>query len=95
MNDAVARPDGEVYRVRAAGVTWRQTDAEAVVLDLEESVYYGLNPLGTLLWKRLADGATREDLIDLLVAGGAPAAAASEDVDAFLSELVSFGLLLR
>jgi len=95
MNDADARPDGEVYRVRAAGVTWRQTDAEAVVLDLEESVYYGLNHLGTLLWKRLADGATREDLIDLLVAGGAPAAAASEDVDAFLSELVSFGLLLR
>ena len=94
MNDSDAAPQGQAYRVRRVGVAWRHTDDEAVVLDLAESVYYGLNPTGALLWERLADGATRGDLVELLTSSGAPTEQASGHVDSFLSELRAFGLLL-
>ncbi|QTE29424.1 PqqD family protein [Pengzhenrongella sicca] len=93
MTSTESNPDGRTYQVVGDRVAWRQTDDEAVVLDLEDSVYYGLNPTGVLLWKRLAAGATRRDLVGMLVASGAPAERASADVDAFLTELGSYGLL--
>ncbi len=35
--------------------TSAEVDGENVILDLEEGVYYGLNPVGTQVWKRIQD----------------------------------------
>lgn len=86
--------DTEVYRVGGTGVAWRQTGNEIVVLDLTGAVYFGLNGTGAQLWKRLIDGATSAQLLNLLSAQtdvrGTQLAA---DVAEFLAALEGFGLL--
>ncbi|SCG58107.1 PqqD family protein [Micromonospora humi] len=81
------------YRVDSTRVTWRETGEEAVLLDLQESVYFGLDRSGALLWRRLVGGATTEDLVDTLVGDGAvDRARARADVTAFLADLGRYGL---
>ncbi len=82
------------YRTGGAGVAWRETGGEVVVLDLSRSVYFGLNPTAAVLWKLLVAGATRDQLVEALVAGGADdRSRASGDADAFLAQLRSAELL--
>jgi len=35
--------------------TSAEVDGENVILDLDEGVYYGLNPVGTQVWKRIQE----------------------------------------
>ena len=93
MSGAEAGAPTPCLRVREAGIVWRETSGEIVVLDLGESVYFGLNPSGAILWKRLIDGATRSELIELLRASGADGEQAPREVDEFLSALGGLGLL--
>ena len=82
------------YTVGGPGVAWRETGGEIVVLDLDGSVYFGLNGTGAVLWKRLVDGADGADLAALLVHDFAvPAPRAAADVEAFLDDLRQHGLL--
>ncbi len=83
-----------VWRLRAGGLDWRVVDDEAVILDAERSAYNATNASGTVLWTRLHDGATRSELVAALgerFALERPRAEA--DVDAFLADLHSRGLL--
>jgi len=48
----------------ASHVTWRQVEKDAVILDLDTSVYFSLNELGMLVWERLGDGATIAEIQD-------------------------------
>jgi hypothetical protein len=84
-----------VHRVRADGLAWQQVGDESVVLDLQSSVYYSGNPSGTVLWQRLVDGATIEQLVDALTGGFevTPEQARGDVLD-FLDELRAGGLLL-
>jgi hypothetical protein len=43
--------------------TWREVDGEVVALEMKESVYYSIGGSGNLLWSRLADGATKDELV--------------------------------
>lgn len=86
----------ETFAVGGAGVAWRETGGEIVILDLSGSVYFGLNGTGAQLWKRLLEGATRGDLLGVL----ARCADRSEtqvqaDLDGFLAGLDGYGLLHR
>lgn len=82
------------FSVGGPEVTWREVDGEIVVLDLDGSVYFGLNSAGADLWKQLADGAVHRDLTSALAASGQlTKAAAGADVDTFLAELQRCGLL--
>ena len=84
----------EQFTVGGPGVAWRETGGEIVVLDVAGSVYFGLNGSGAALWKRLADGAGRDDLTAALMAQGpVPEDRAIADVEAFLDELRRHGLL--
>ena len=75
-------------RLRTDAVEWQEIDGEVVALHLESSMYLAVNPSGRVLWRRLADGATRSELIDALRAEfGLPAGRAEADVDAFLAGL--------
>lgn len=81
-------------RLRTQHLSWRTLDDEVVALDSQASSYLGTNKAGTLLWRRLADGATRNDLGDELVATyGIDRSTAEADVDRFLAELADAGLL--
>jgi Coenzyme PQQ synthesis protein D (PqqD) len=81
-------------RLRSADLHWREIDDEVVALEARGSTYVAANPAGTLLWRALAQGSTRERLADELVAAyGIDRERALADTDAFVSELASQGLL--
>jgi Coenzyme PQQ synthesis protein D (PqqD) len=81
-------------RLRDDDLEWREIDDEIVLLDGREAMYLATNGSGTLLWKALAAGATREQLVTTLIdAYGIDERSATTDADAFLDVLVSKGLL--
>ena len=81
-------------RLRDADLHWREIDGEVIALEARGSTYLAANGAGTLLWRALVDGSTREGLADELVrAYGIERERAIADVDAFLSSLVEQGLL--
>ena len=83
-----------LLRLRPDAVAWREVDGEVIALGLHSSTYFGTNSTGGMLWKRLADGTTRDELVGELVATfGLEHARAQTDVDAFLDDLRSRGLL--
>jgi hypothetical protein len=81
--------------LRTNDLSWREIDDEVIAVDVETSTYLAANEAGTLLWRQLGgSGATRQELVDLVVQTyGIDAERAAGDVDAFLAELKSKGLL--
>jgi hypothetical protein len=45
----------------------REFDGELVVVDLERGEYFGLDPIGTRLWRGLEDGSTPAKVAQALV----------------------------
>ena len=83
-----------VYRLRSAGLQWREIAGETVVLDVPSSLYLNANASGSVLWAELVRGATEAELAARLVADfGIDAGRAAEDVAAFLAALDAHGLL--
>jgi hypothetical protein len=86
----------EVLRLRSDAITWREIEDEVVLLDLKSSKYIALNGSGSILWKRLADGATRAELVrELVSVFGIDEGRATTDVDAFVSSCRKRELLDR
>jgi hypothetical protein len=84
----------EHLRLRSDAVAWREVDGEVIALGLETSTYFGTNSSGSLLWKRLAEGTTRAELVGELVATfGLEPSRTQADVDAFVDDLRGRGLL--
>jgi hypothetical protein len=84
----------DVLKLREQGVAWTDVDGEIVALDEEAAVYVAANPAGALLWRALADGATRAALSQALVDEyGISAERADADTDAFLASLRERALL--
>ena len=82
------------FRLRPEAVAWREVDGEVIALGLESSTYFGTNASGSVLWRRLADGTTRAELIEtLMTTFGLEEAQAQTDVDAFLDDLRNRDLL--
>ena len=81
-------------RLRRDGLKWREIEGEMIAVDVRTSTYLGANASGMALWRGLADGASREQLVDRLV-GAFPVERdrAIADVDAFLADLRANGLL--
>jgi hypothetical protein len=81
-------------RLNASAVVWRQVDGEILALDMGASRYLGTNPTGALLWQALAEGTSRDRLVELLRSRfEIDEHRAGADVDAFLGELQAHGLL--
>ncbi len=86
----------KVLRLRADHLQWLESDGEVVALDESSLVYLNANPSGALLWRALADGARRDELVGRLVeAFDVDDGTAGRDVDRFLADLESRGLLGR
>ena len=43
------------YVIRTKDVTWKTVEKQAILLKLEEGVYYGVNEVGLSIWKLLND----------------------------------------
>ena len=81
-------------RLKSRSLEWREIDGELVALEADSSVYLAANPAATLLWRRLAEGATRDELCDALVGEFAiDHGLAERDVDVFLAQAREFGVL--
>ncbi len=81
-------------RLRRDGLVWRRAGDEMLVLDLSRSEYLSANATGALVWERLAEGATRDELAQALVQRFAvDEAQARADVDRLLEQLHAEGLL--
>jgi hypothetical protein len=81
-------------RLRDADLHWREIDGEVIALEARGSTYVAANGAGTLLWRALAGGTTREALVDELVrAYGIDRAQAAADAEHFLGQLSEQGLL--
>ncbi len=87
----------EVLRIRQGhDLVWREVEDDVIVLDVRSSCYLGVEGSGVLLWRALAEGATRARLRELLVgAFDVDEAVASRDVDTFVDALLARGLLER
>ena len=77
-----------LLRLRPDALDWSVIDDEVVALDAEQSQYLATNASGTLLWETLQEGATRAQLVDVLVAHyGIDAEQAGADTEVFLADL--------
>jgi hypothetical protein len=84
----------ETLRLREDRLEWREVNGEVVVLDIADSVYLSVNKTGSVLWPALVRGATSDELIQILRDSfSIDEAAAERDVDAFVSELTTRGLI--
>jgi hypothetical protein len=81
-------------RLRTQQLSWREIDDEVVAVDTRSSTYVSTNATGRLLWRGLAAGASRGQLVELIAERyGVPEERAGDDVDAFLAELRARDLL--
>jgi Coenzyme PQQ synthesis protein D (PqqD) len=84
------------FRLREDKLRWLESGEEVVAFDEMGAAYFGLNPAGSTLWRRLAGGASHEDLVAALVDEfEIDAEHAAADVDAFLQQLDAAELLER
>jgi len=78
----------------AEHVHWRRFDTDMVVLDLQNSQYFGLNELGADLFERIGQGqeipAIVADLLEIYEVGRAQL---ESDLGEILAELLRRGLL--
>lgn len=83
-----------ILRLDPNAIAWREIDGEILALDIAASMYLSTNPAGATLWRALAHGASRDDLIELLLAEfDIDEARATTDVETFVAELATHGLL--
>jgi hypothetical protein len=83
-------------RLRSEELEWRDIEGEVVALDLRTRAYLAVNESGARLWSALASGATRDQLIDLLVRTfEIPREQATADVDAFIEMLARQDMLVE
>ncbi len=87
-------PAEPVLKLRADAVDWREVEGQVVVLDHAGSVYLAVNAAGATLWPAIVDGATRRQLVQILLdTFDIDPARAQGDVDAFVASLSERGLL--
>lgn len=80
-DDRIRSLDRVVYR--------ELTDGEAVLLDLETGGYFGLNRVGSVVWKQMGDGVALSELVERVRGEMLDAPAGLEgDIIAFLGQLL-------
>jgi hypothetical protein len=83
-----------MVKLRADALDWREVEGQVVVLDRAGSVYLAVNATGAALWPAIVEGATRTELVRVLLdTFDVDSARAEGDVDAFVTTLSQRGLL--
>ena len=76
----------DVYAVASKDIVFESFDGEAVVLDLSNGKYFGFSDSGSAVWQALSSGVGTQALI-------AAATIDAAGLEAFVAQLVEFGLL--
>lgn len=83
---------GRAIRINESVVV-AELDNETVLLDVDAGIYYGLNELGSQIWKLLVEGKSEDEIVaDLLAEYEVDVAALRQDVVDFLDRLSATGL---
>lgn len=78
----------------ADNVLFQEVDGEAVLLSLDEGCYYGLDELGTRIWKLLDQDLDNEQVVAAIVEEyDVTPEQARRDLDRFLGDLEQSGLI--
>jgi hypothetical protein len=81
-------------RLRDGAVEWRELDGEIVALDRQRSEYLAVNRTGAAVWPLLAQGASREELLERMTERfDVDGEIAERDLQVFLDSLVERELL--
>ncbi len=81
-------------KLRETELHWREIDGEIIALESRASRYVATNGAGTVLWRALLAGTTRDGLADELVREyGIDRQRAVADADRFLDTLTELDLL--
>lgn len=76
------------FRIDKEKVVWRTVDGEAVILNLDDGLYYTLNKAGSRIWEQLAEGKTVEGIASEIAARfGAQAVKVQQDIVDLISDL--------
>ena len=79
-----------------ADVVSREVEGEAVILNLDTSTYFGLNDIGTHIWRLLSEGQSLGTILDVLHREyEAPRATLERDLLEVVAELESKQLITR
>jgi PqqD family protein of HPr-rel-A system len=77
-------------------VVFRDLDGEAVLLDLSSGTYFGLNEVGTRVWRLLADGRDERQIVATLAAEyDADPTVIASDVSRLLGDLRARRLIVE
>jgi hypothetical protein len=77
-------------------VIFRELDGEAVVLNLDTGIYFGLDAVGTRIWRLLEERKPLKAVLDTLIDEyEAPPDRLQRDLLAFVERLDTKGLLSR
>lgn len=84
----------QAWAIANESVIAAELDGEAVLLNVETGIYFGLNAVGTEIWRMISAGAGEDEIIaGILDAFDADPAELRSDVAAFLHRLESEGLV--
>jgi hypothetical protein len=73
----------------------RDVDGELVILDIPSGRFFGLNDVGKVIWDRLAEDSSFEQLIDAVASNyEIDRDQATDDVTDLIAQLVDAGLVL-
>jgi hypothetical protein len=87
---------GDTKMERSIHALHRIVDEQAIILHAETGVYFTLNAVGSLVWQLLETPATPLALRERILSEfDVPADVLARDIDAFLTELESAGLVRR
>lgn len=95
MSLAVTRIDlSRIVVTTADHVIFQELENEMVLLDLQTGGYYGLNEVGTRIWRELQEGRSPEDIVAALVRDYEIAdEQVEQDMRSFLASLEGQGLI--
>ena len=76
------------YRPNDKQVISKIIDGEAIIIKLEQGVYYSLNELGSVIWKNIEEKNSSSAIIDYIVSNySVEISRAKQDVINFLNEM--------
>jgi len=83
-----------VHKIDKERVVWGEMDGEALLLDLVSGAYFSLDELGKLIWEKLGEGQSEEEIVQAITSTyNVDEATSREDLKEFLGKLQVSGLL--
>lgn len=83
-----------VNYIASSEYLYSEIDSEAVILDIQSGIYYGLNDTGNQIWHWLQTPKTSSELLDLLLKEyDVILEQATDDLQNLLQEMVKTGLI--